>query len=1020
MDNYTLATGFAAASGLGLGVTAAIRILREQKNSRPVAPGKRTEKEKDLLKTPKGKGEKRRSQLLSLLPDGSIRLKNGGYLRGYFVATKETLFSRASEIENIYEMQSRMLTSDLPEGTGFQFRLSKHPDDGDALLEQKIELMSRKTHPIAALLKNNEIEHGIRLASKNRFNKGLLTLWLYVPGDAKKTNPFDIWKTHGFDGLRSSLKKNVVSRLHEEEKAVKKKCESYFRIIEQASPCRLTRMTSEEVWQAIYYGHNENARSAPRKPVNPFVDLESVICTENISASRESWYVLHGNTPVTAISLFLPPEDGAYATLMRTLANNPILTNRHTIITEYITVNKSKKENSIKKEIDSLKRLKTASERGKSVVFKFDEHKKKKLDELESVLRELANPGKKLLKLRFSVLVYGDPANTQRELAQSVEALEKNCENILAQIRRTMAGADAAREEPSALRANYEKLLIGEMDITDREREIIEQADALAVFSPLEGNWKGTVRPHNIFETTSGKLIGFNIFENPKSQSPLINVLGESGSGKSVLLAKIMTSVLAYIPKSRVFACDFGESFRPLAEALEGRNINFSVDNIRPINVWDYEGLERGIAPDDEQLEVVTADTLILCNINTQTDDGTLREKVIKKCVREVYKDIVPRNKLNVRREEPLLSHLVSKLKHFHFDSDREKRDAEYIVSLLEDFVGNPWLDAPTDELYRQPSAIDVFELNSLDKFPKDVRRTLAFRIGARLMGAIGETADGETLPTLIVFDEMHEIRNKPDFAVILKAVEKGARHGRKGMTRTILGTHTYDDLSDLHGLTSNSGMFIVGRQDNLDTLVKKHNWNETIIANITGIHNVAGSHAQFMLVLGKGDDSIAEMIQVSLSDLELWMYTTEANEKNARNRILREFPDWTMLDAIVWLAERYPFGLKLMNRQTIDEEFINAEKVMRNISLNVYAGNSAVPDENFSGPAQTAEGEIVEEELIEEVAELFRVVFGEEVDETAQFEKAAQQAQDLGVDIPGAFVKGEAIAVDNRSDKTN
>jgi len=36
-------------------------------------------------------------------------------------------------------------------------------------------------------------------------------------------------------------------------------------------------------------------------------------------------------------------------------------------------------------------------------------------------------------------------------------------------------------------------------------------------------------------------------------------------------------------------------------------------------------------------------------------------------------------------------------------------------------------------------------------------------------------------------------------------------------------------------------------------------------------ISNVAGSHAQFLLVLGSGEDKVVQMVQCDLSPVELW-----------------------------------------------------------------------------------------------------------------------------------------------------
>ena len=93
--------------------------------------------------------------------------------------------------------------------------------------------------------------------------------------------------------------------------------------------------------------------------------------------------------------------------------------------------------------------------------------------------------------------------------------------------------------------------------------------------------------------------------------------------------------------------------------------------------------------------------------------------------------------------------------------------------------------------------------------------------------------------------------------------------------------------------------------------------------AAIGAIKNVAGEFAQFVLVLGSGQDQIVEMIQLDLSPAELWTFTTNPYERNARARVQSLRPDWRLSDVIAWLAEYYPRGLAAAGLVEIDESFL-------------------------------------------------------------------------------------------------
>ena len=82
------------------------------------------------------------------------------------------------------------------------------------------------------------------------------------------------------------------------------------------------------------------------------------------------------------------------------------------------------------------------------------------------------------------------------------------------------------------------------------------------------------------------------------------------------------------------------------------------------------------------------------------------------------------------------------------------------------------------------------------------------------------------------------------------------------------------------------------------------------------------GLHAQFLAVVGSGPDQIVEMLQVDLSPVELWTYTTNPDERNARARVKSRCPTWTTAEIVTWLAAQYPQGLA-NQRLTLDETLL-------------------------------------------------------------------------------------------------
>jgi hypothetical protein len=73
-------------------------------------------------------------------------------------------------------------------------------------------------------------------------------------------------------------------------------------------------------------------------------------------------------------------------------------------------------------------------------------------------------------------------------------------------------------------------------------------------------------------------------------------------------------------------------------------------------------------------------------------------------------------------------------------------------------------------------------------------------------------------------------------------------------------------------------------------------------------------------MVIGSGPDQVVEIVQHELSPLMLWTLTTNADERNARNRVRVYQPTWTDMEVHGWLAEHYPRGLTAVGLREIDE----------------------------------------------------------------------------------------------------
>lgn len=937
-DPFNITFGLTSAIGLGAGIYGAYKAFTGiERNSLKAADAEETSDEYIKIK-----GVNRQTNCLAILADGTIRLRDGGYLRGYLFKPKESLYFDGESVEKIYDKMAQMLRTKLPENAGLQIRCARAEDHGALISRMREEQLDIEAdggvHPTAAELKHQRMDFHKTLGASGFFNRTNHTLWIYIPMMTtadKLNNPIlKAINKIGKKGFRQEIAQifasdaNLRVRLVEEEREAFEKADDFFRQATSAAPVKLAQFNFDEIRQVLYTNYNEDAISIPQFPHNPHVDLKSVLLREKIKANK-NWYLLHGKTPLTIINVFNLPEsngesEGCFAGMMRPLKNSGVFRGRMTNITEYVFLDKEKNKNALKHGIKETKR-----NAGMGDVP--DDEKAQAIAEQREAKRNLANSNKNHLKMRWYIVVYGEPATTAEELENSTQILKRDCEAIISEITNRFDGADAGLEDPEALRAIYEKTLIGNFDPRPRGREFLEEADALACFAPLEDASHGqTEKAHSLFVTTTGTLFGLNIFKHKLMSIPSVLILGETRSGKSVLASILIEDILGNIPDASCVACDYGESLKALVEMLNERYLGFYADDPKAINIWDYPDLEKAIEPSGGQIDFVVEDTLILLGINEETETGALQKSIIRKCVVEVYKSEVPRNDPAVnRRNEPTLSHLVQRLLTSEFSSLESKAEARRLGERLSVYRGSPWLDSKTDESYRTASRLTVYDLKTIgNEFPREVKRCLAYRIGAMMHRSYGKLVNGKLAPLVNVFDECHKYVDDPDLRYVMKAGETAARQGGKDYVSSIFITHRYEDIYQYKGITENIQACFVGRQNNTDALAKDRAWNRATIEAVKSLKNEKGAYSQFVLNFGKGDTQQTVGVQIYLDPVSLWGKSSEPQERNARQLLHSLFPHWSTSRIVFWLADHYPRGLVNAGLEKIDESFLTKARI--------------------------------------------------------------------------------------------
>jgi hypothetical protein len=867
-------------------------------------------------------GRRRNASVVGLYKD-ALRHKNGALTVAYGIALPASMFADDQLVDVRYDDLARLLAFDKPPGTLIQFRYATSPDPGRAINDVISSRARHGNHVLAGLLQASNLEWLRSSGRVQPFRRSVLTLWVRVPRKTRGNSTTDalsdfktaLTQQAREDGVLSAARNifriysrtaddSVVRNTLEEEARAYNRANTIWRQIENSSPLTLRRFTRQELWEAVFLGHCQNAISAPILPERPGCDLRSYLCAETIEGELN--YLMHGQYPVAIVSMFTPPNEFVTADALRGLIGRRDFNSRHIIVTEYLFPEQRKETKRLDRRIRQVKRTFTRRDNPEGAAA---------LRSLRAVRDEVAGARESLLPTRFYVILYGDRATNLAELQRSVNALDEQCERVIAAIRQ-IPGANADREEPEALRALYPTAIAGELSPKLTGRELTEVSNSVVALTPTEDSWAGADHPHTVVSTVTGRLIGIDLFDRNRIPSPLIQIIAAPRGGKSILMAQFACDILASLRDASINAIDIGETLMPLVTVLGGRYIRPRPDEVRAINIWSYADLKDGEMPDDVQRALVVGDLKMLARLK---DDDKTAEDIISAVVSQVYENVVSQNGPGRPLFEPTLSHFVAQLRTYPFDSEIVRERRETLVLALCNYIHHPWLDAPTHPNYEQKSPLDVYELGSLKDFPQDIKQSLAYRIAAHVARSIGRRRqDGTRAPTANLFDEMWEI--KEEYPFIFKVLQHAGRKGPKENSITILATHAFEDIEDVASLSKTGNVLFIGKQlGDYSKIVAHAKLSVNGADAIAQIKTAPGRFSQFVMVIGTGPDQIVEIVQHELSPLMLWILTTNADERNARSLVSSYHPEWSEIQVNSWLAQRYPRGLTAVGLREID-----------------------------------------------------------------------------------------------------
>lgn len=861
------------------------------------------------------------------LDENIIRYRDGSFGKAYRFEPVPTLYDEGQLTEQRIEDLKTILRFDRPKGTIIQFRFVNKTDDGKVLKDHIRSRNGNRSDPFASLLQATNLSLYEEAILAGRIMTQEATVWIRVPtrdsgdrGLLRESFPALMREIQEQGVLRTILRpvvkaknasaESFLNREIHAERICRAKAGKVFQAFEANFPkqLQLRGMSGQEVFAEMFRSHRREAAPPPILPVSRRVDLRRYLASTSVESSGES-FVSHHGTPVSLVSLKALPNGFVTADVMRYLTATRELSFPHEIVVDLISTEKQRAKKDLQKRIDRI-------DRSRNTWFGFKNLKKDAVvikADLENLLEQVEADNEEICELRLNVIVFADKAKTRTDRDKQAQILDDRCDAIVSAIRKK-TGADAVREDAPRQRALYPRMLAGELSARHTGQENTETSDSVIAFVPTETSWRGSARPHSIFSTPNGQIFGLDLYDRSLIKSPTVIVTAASGEGKSFLATMLITDIRAHRGDVKVRVMDYRYSFKPICRLFNGRHIEFAEAEPKPINIWNYPGIENGVPPTKRQLSMVLTDILILTK--TPKSDA-ITSAVAATVIDEVYKMAGARNGPGRPKFQPTLGHFLDLLKSYHW-SVAEQRYASELYLKLNIFRKDPWLNAPTHPDYDTQSMFDVFELSSISGLDDKIRESVGFRISAQIMQEIGEEdAQDQKTPILFVCDEVREINKH--FPAIQELIAEASVTGRKEGLVTLLFSQAYEHFTGTAerpnetgiDLVKNSGVKIIGKQiGGFERLADDCELAKETIAAVRAIRNQYGRYTQWVMVIGSGNDKIVQMAEVHLSPVMLWGNTNDTNEANARRLIETLRPDLPLAFVVTWLAGKYPRGL--------------------------------------------------------------------------------------------------------------
>ena len=463
-------------------------------------------------------------------------------------------------------------------------------------------------------------------------------------------------------------------------------------------------------------------------------------------------------------------------------------------------------------------------------------------------VREKFDGGQRLVRTRFQVGLISDPHHIRSE--------EQTLHNLYRSQRWELA-LDKYVQLPSFL--NCLPMTWGEGALEDSkmfQKTKTTLSHEPSNLMPLQGEWHGTKSPGMMLVGRRGQLFYWSPFDNNEGNYNTC-VVGRSGSGKSVFMQELLTSMLGI--GGRVFVLDVGRSFEKTVKHLKGTYVEFSTHSPICINPFSSIPQDDDAASDALSMLKPILSLMAAPKEGTRDIEDTYLEQAIQEAWSQKQTLATITDVANV-----LLSH------------------PDVLAKSLGERLYTYTSEGTYGRFFNGPATIDlsdtlvVVELEEL-KERKDLQSVIVQMVILQITNSI-YMGDRKT-PSCLILDEAWDMLRGKQSGVF---IETAARRLRKYFGGLVVGTQSIHDFYATPGaqaaFDNADWMCLLSQKDESIELLKSSkrlSMDPAMERTLRSLRTEQGQYAEIMI---KGPKGFA-VGRLLLDPFSKVLYSTKADE---------------------------------------------------------------------------------------------------------------------------------------------